>query len=391
MAEHTSCPEPSYDDVRKVSADTDNSTFGNQIMLKHYEAIVNSVPEAMSLINRAHCYEAVNDSWCAMLKRQREDVIGRTTADIWGQERSEHFIAPQLERIFAEKQALTHYASIELPSVGLRKCAITYYPYIHPSDGVTYAVVVTRDITELEQAREDAEAASRAKSTFLANMSHELRTPMHAIMGMTNLALRRAVDPKQKEQLDKVQHASNHLLALINDILNISRIEADRLTLESSHFKLNDVLENLKTLIGQQVMGKGLKLRFDIDPGLAHFPLVGDPLRLGQILLNLTGNAAKFSDAGTISLSVRPSEETAAYVLVRFEVHDNGIGISPEDQGRIFTAFEQADSSLTRKHGGTGLGLAISKRLVTMMKGEIGVASTPGQGSTFWFTARFGK
>jgi hypothetical protein len=243
----------------------------------------------------------------------------------------------------------------------------------------------------LSIAKEAAEAANRAKSTFLANMSHELRTPMNGIMGMTQLALRRATDPKQIEQLNKVTHSALRLLGIINDILDISKIEAERLTLQRSAFKFGLVLENLMSLLGQQIAEKGLKMLIDLAPDVAGLTLQGDPLRLGQILLNLAANALKFTEQGSISVRTRMLEDTPDEVLLRIEVTDTGIGIAAEDQQRLFTAFEQADGSMTRKYGGTGLGLAISKRLAEMMGGEIGVQSQPGSGSTFWFTARLGK
>ena len=243
----------------------------------------------------------------------------------------------------------------------------------------------------LSIAKEAAEAASRAKSTFLANMSHELRTPMNGILGMTDLALRRATDPKQQDQLGKVLQASRHLLGVINDILDISKIEAERLTLEQIDFELGSVLENMSSLISQKITEKGLQLNIDVARDLAKLPLQGDPLRLGQILLNLTGNAIKFTSAGSIGVQVRLLEDQSNAVRLRFEVRDSGIGIAPKDQRRLFTEFEQADGSTTRKFGGTGLGLAISKRLAHMMGGEIGVESQAGVGSLFWFTVRLRK
>lgn len=245
-------------------------------------------------------------------------------------------------------------------------------------------------LREIEAARA-AEAASRAKSTFLANMSHELRTPMNGIMGLTGLALRHAEDPKLRDQLGKIAQASLHLLNVINDILDISKIEAEHLTLEQVPFRFGTVLENLMSLIWQRVNDKGLKLHIDMAPEIARQSWRGDPLRLGQILLNLAGNAVKFTEQGSITVRARLIEESATGVLLRFEVQDTGIGISTQDQARLFTAFEQADGSMTRKYGGTGLGLAISKRLAKMMGGDAGVVSQVGQGSTFWFTARLGK
>lgn len=243
----------------------------------------------------------------------------------------------------------------------------------------------------LSIAKEAAEAASRAKSTFLANMSHELRTPMNAIMGMTDLMLRRASDPRQQEQLSKVARASKQLLAIINDILDISKIEAERMSLEEVRFKLADLFDNLANLVGPRVAEKSLTLDFDVAPDLLDRQLNGDPLRLGQVLINLTNNAIKFTAAGRVTVQVSILEENSDRVQLRFVVRDTGIGISAEDQRRLFMAFEQADASMTRKYGGTGLGLAISKRLVQLMGGQIGSESQLGVGSTFWFTVRLGK
>jgi signal transduction histidine kinase len=251
--------------------------------------------------------------------------------------------------------------------------------------------LVAARTTALSIAKEAAETANRAKSTFLTNISHELRTPMNGIMGMTQLALRRATDPQQIEQLNKAAHSAQRLLGIINDLIDISRIEAERLTLEQTRFKIGLVLENLMSLLGQKIADKGLETRIELDPDLAQQALLGDPLRLGQILLNLTANALKFTEQGAITLRIHQLEDLTDAVRLRIEVSDTGIGIAAEDQKRLFTAFEQADNSMTRKYGGTGLGLAISKRLVHMMGGEIGVKSQPGEGSTFYFTVRLNK
>ena len=235
----------------------------------------------------------------------------------------------------------------------------------------------------------ELENANRAKSVFLANMSHEFRTPMNAIMGMTELAMRRATDDRQHHFLTTVLQASRHLLEVINDILDISKIEADRLRLERIDFHLGSVLEDLHNLFDQKAAEKALILSIEATPAIRRMPLEGDPLRLRQVLVNLVGNAVKFTDSGSVRLSVVLTDPGSSDAVFRFEVADTGIGIAPEERGRLFAAFEQADNSTTRRYGGTGLGLAISKRLVDMMGGEIGVESTPGAGSTFWFTARF--
>ncbi|MBS0348790.1 MAG: PAS domain S-box protein [Proteobacteria bacterium] len=251
--------------------------------------------------------------------------------------------------------------------------------------------VVEERTAALSIAKEAAEAANRAKSTFLTTMSHELRTPMNAIMGMTAMALRRATDPRQIEQLSKARQATQHLLALINDILDISRIEADRLTLDQIDFHLESVLENLRTLMGGAAEQKGLRLQINVTPELAQLPLRGDPLRLGQILVNLVGNALKFTSIGQVEVTATLGEEAAGVVGLRFEVRDTGIGIAAEDQLRLFATFEQVDGSMTRKYGGSGLGLAISRRLARMMGGDMGVTSEIDVGSTFWFTVRLPK
>jgi PAS domain S-box-containing protein len=242
----------------------------------------------------------------------------------------------------------------------------------------------------LAKAKDAAEAASRAKSVFLANMSHEIRTPMNVIIGLTHLLRRGTADTRQLEQLHKISDAAHHLLTLINDILDISKIEAGKFVLDDGEFELEDVLAKVCALVSEKADKKGLEMVNDIDPALIG-TFRGDALRLGQVLLNFAGNAVKFTEQGLIVLRVRRVEDTATDTWVRFEVRDTGIGIAPEDQARLFQAFEQVDSSITRKYGGTGLGLTISRRLVALMGGEIGVDSRPGAGSTFWFSVRLRK
>jgi signal transduction histidine kinase/DNA-binding response OmpR family regulator len=251
---------------------------------------------------------------------------------------------------------------------------------------------VKQRTAELAAAKAAAEAASRAKSAFLANMSHEIRTPMNAIIGLNHLLQRDITDPQQRARLDKTNDAAQHLLALINDILDISKIEAGRLKLEEADFDLDHVLENVCALVAEKAQTRGLEMIVDIDPALEHArQLRGDPTRFTQAVLNYVGNAVKFTPAGAITLRARLVEESATDVRVRIEVEDTGIGIAADDLARLFSDFEQADGSTTRKYGGTGLGLAINKRIARLMDGEVGATSTLGVGSCFWFTARLGK
>ena len=287
-------------------------------------------------------------------------------------------------------------------------------PLRQPDGSITHYVAVKEDITkkkrmgeeldkhrqhleelveerteQLEEAREQAETANQAKSTFLANMSHDIRTPMNAIIGFTHLMQRAAPTPEQSDRLDKIDGAAGHLLSVINDILDISKIEAGKLTLEQSDFHLDAIFDHVQSMLREQIRAKGLTLEVNRD-NVPHW-LRGDPTRLRQALLNYASNAIKFTQQGTVSIRSKLLKEQGDEFLVRFEVQDTGIGIAPDELSSLFEAFEQADATTTRKYGGTGLGLAITRHLAQLMGGEAGVESEPGRGSLFWFTAWLGR
>jgi PAS domain S-box-containing protein len=366
---------------------------------RFFRSVLESAPDAMMVVDQNGAIQIAN--------AQCEKVFGYTRDELTNQ-RVEMLVPENVraghralrDTFFHAPVARAMGASREL--AGLRKdgslfpveIGLSPLPAMGPESA--QIAVSIRDVTERKEqerqiieAREKAEEATAAKSMFLANMSHEIRTPMNAIIGMTHLALKTNLTPKQFDYLTKVRSAAGTLLGIINDILDFSKIEAGKLDIENADFRFEDVLQNLSTVVGQKAEEKNLEFLVSAQPDIPP-NLVGDPLRLGQILINLVNNAVKFTERGEVVVAVAVEERTPDRVTLAFSVRDTGIGMTQEQCARLFQAFSQADTSTTRKFGGTGLGLSISKRLVEMMGGRIWVESEPGLGSTFRFTASFG-
>lgn len=250
--------------------------------------------------------------------------------------------------------------------------------------------VLQEHYKELISARHIAEMASKAKSAFLTNVSHEIRTPMNSIIGWSYLLKKEIADPRSLSYLDKVSEAANHLLKVINHILDLSKIESGQYVLEETDFSWAQLIDKIVTMLGEHAANKGLFLEIEIDPAVP-VQLHADPLRLGQVLVNFVSNAIRFSEQGTITIRVKLLDEQAHRVLVRIEVEDQGVGLTKAQQDQLFQAYTQPDGPETRAMGSTGLGLVITKQLATMMGGEVGVISEPGEGSTFWMTAYMGR
>lgn len=377
-------------------------------LLKLAQAVEQS-HESIVVTNLEAQIEYVNQAFLSATGYTRDDVIGKnprvlhsgktppeTYASLWsslvagrtwkgefhnrrkdGSEYVEFAIITPLRQMDGR---VTHYVAVKEDITEKKRLGSELDAYRHHLEEL-----VVQRTAELERARQQADTANQAKSAFLANMSHEIRTPLNAILGLTHLLLRTELGTEQALRLEKIEDAGRHLLGIISDILDLSKIETGHLELEHIDFPLLSVLDNVASIIGQAARDKGL--RVDIEAAGVPSRLRGDPTRLRQALLNYAGNAVKFTEHGRIVLRAVLLDAREDDLQIRFEVEDTGIGIPAEDRQRLFQAFEQADSSTTRKYGGTGLGLAITRRLAGLMKGEVGIDSTPGQGSRFWFTA----
>jgi len=379
--------------------------------LRKLSLAIEQTPHSVVITNTRHEIEYVNAAFVHLTGYTRDEALGatlrlvhsgltpaatyadlRTTlaqGEVWRGEfinrRKDGEVFEQFAIISPVRQPdgrITHYLAIEEDISEKKRTEAELERYREHLE-----TLVGERTLQLKRAKEEAESASRAKSSFLANMSHEIRTPMNAIMGLTHLALMQSpVGSVQQQRLVKVSDAARHLLSIINDILDISKIEAGKLSLEKVDFMLESVTGAALEMVAERAEAKHLSLNCEIDPRLPAM-MRGDPLRIQQVLVNFLANAVKFTERGSIELSVRLIAAEPEEIRLHFSVRDTGAGMSPETQSRLFVPFEQADSSTTRRYGGTGLGLAICSRLVQAMRGEIGVSSVVGEGSTFWFSA----
>ena len=357
--------------------------------------LINTLPDLVFYKDQEGRYLGCNHAYSNLVGRTSDEIQGLSCEDLFPAEVAAKMRARD-DAMMLSKQPLSAEHWVTYPD-GRKILLDTRITPLNGTDGAQNGLLgVSRDITarkeaedSFRRAKEAAEEATQLKSDFLANMSHEIRTPMNAIIGMSHLALKTDMTPRQRDYISKVHRSGQHLLGIINDILDFSKVEAGKLTIEHIDFEMDKLLENVAHLISEKCNAKGVELVFDISPDVPQI-LIGDPLRIGQILINYANNAVKYTEKGEIVISARVSEQTLEDALLHFSVRDTGIGLTAEQMTRLFQSFSQADSSTTRKFGGTGLGLAISKNLSGLMGGEAGVSSVFGQGSNFWFTVRVG-
>ncbi|HUO95766.1 MAG TPA: response regulator [Steroidobacteraceae bacterium] len=396
--------------VAKLQATVNERAVAEQELHKLGMAIAQS-PSSVVITGVTGEIEYVNAAFVAATGYQRDDVIGRNMMALTGQDTPRETLAElaaaiasgsawQGEIVTRERNGGTH---IDLTYVSpIRQPDGRIIHYLHIQRDVTESKrtaaelqrhrhhleeMVAERTAELERARDSAESANRAKSAFLANMSHEMRTPLTAIIGFSQLLERSSREPREQDRLRKIANAGTHLLAIINDVLDISKIEAGKLALDDGDVSLAAIFDQVRSLIGEKAAAKGLAVEVDLDPALPA-TLRGDAVRLTQIVLNYASNAVKFTEHGFVALRARSVADDDSGVLVRLEVEDSGSGVPAEQQARLFEPFVQGDASTTRRYGGSGLGLAISRRLARLMGGDVGVTSEPGRGSCFWLTAR---
>ena len=385
--------------VAERSAELVSSNLALTSAEQFVRTIADNVPGAIAYWNRDTTCGFVNKTYCDWLGRTPEEMLGRPAADI-GPAALVSEVDVHTRGVFAGEAQ--HFQRTDQRSGGEPRESWVHYIPDRQGDDVRGFFVLANDITEIKakerelqavneqliDARNWAEAATVAKSAFLANMSHEIRTPMNAIIGLTHLLHRDVREPAQRARLGKVGDAAHHLLGVINDILDLSKIEAGKLKLDKTDFSIDETLSRVCGLVSERAREKGLELVLDTDdlPRAVH----GDATRISQALLNLLSNAVKFTERGFVSVRGELLERDGDVLTVRFGVRDSGVGVEPDRIGSLFSAFEQADSSTTRRFGGTGLGLAITRQLARLMGGDAGAESVPGDGSRFWFTAKLG-